>query len=180
MGETVAVIGEELSDSPALDAADVGLSYAHSQDAAKNVSDVIYDGEYSADGAIYCGKSAGLAIRKALVYLNAANIGEFLCVFLGITLGFGFCLSPLQILLLNLITDTFPVMCLAGASKHLKEKNFAFVYITGIILGILALALYKILIGIAVAEALASWLTFALLAIGELVLAIPVYFSGRR
>ena len=180
MGETVAVIGEELSDSPALDAADVGLSYAHSQDAAKNVSDVIYDGEYSADGAIYCGKSANLAIRKALVYLNAANIGEFICVFLGITLGFGFCLTPLQILLLNLITDTFPVMWLAGASKHKKEKNFAFIYITGIILGIIALALHKILIGIEVSEVLASWITFALLAVGELILAIPVYFSGRR
>ena len=125
-------------------------------------------------------RTAPILFRKALVYLNAANIGEFICVFLGIMFGFGFCLSPLQILLLNLITDTFPVMWLAGTSKHLKEKNFAFVYITGIALGILALALYKILISIAVAQALASWLAFALLAVGELILAIPVYFSGRR
>ena len=180
IGETVAVIGEELSDSPALDAADVGLSYAHSQDAAKNVSDVIYDGGNSADGAIYCGKASGLAIRKALIYLNAANIGEFICVFLGITLGFGFCLSPLQILLLNLITDTFPVMLLSGITKHKKEKSFVFVYITGIILGVLALALYKILLSMSIGEVLASWFTFALLAVGEVILAIPVCFSGRR
>lgn len=177
-GSVVAAIGDSLADAPALDASDVGMSDIHAQDAAKDASGVILRGESGADEAIVRGKILRTNIRRAVTYLAAANTAELLAVLISVALGFGFPVAPWQILAINLITDTFPALLLARGN-HLQRRNTRFAYIWGIVLGLIIPAAFKIISGLYSAE-LAQWAVFAGLTVGEIALALPMYYMGRK
>ena len=59
-------------------------------------------------------------IRKFVGYLISCNIGEVLLIFIAILIGWGSPLLPLQILWVNLVTDTLPAFAL-GLEK--KERD---------------------------------------------------------
>ena len=177
-GYSVASVGDGISDAPALDASDVGMSELHASDAAKDASDVVFDGSFSADRAIIRGKIIRTNIRRAVTYLAAANTAELICVLLSAACGFGFPLTALQILLVNLITDTFPALLLVRGG-FLQKNPSRMAYIWGTVLGLLMPFVFRVLTQ-STGLFLAQWITFAALTVGELLLVLPMYFAGRR
>ncbi len=180
MGKTVCMLGEDSSDAAALSAASVGISSVRAKDAAKNASDIVFDGTTSADRAIYLGKRIRSSGERAKAYLLATNVSEVVAVLLSLLCGFGFPLGALQILLINLITDTFPVFAISRAARGGEVKGILLL-VLGIVIGVLAPFVWKLSMSyFMVSETLASWITFGYLTVFELVLMIPSIFLGRE
>jgi Ca2+-transporting ATPase len=62
--------------------------------------------------AVFQGRTIYENIRKFVVYLLSCNIGEVLIMFIAIILGYPAPLLPLQLLWLNLVTDSFPALAI--------------------------------------------------------------------
>lgn len=62
--------------------------------------------------AVKHGRSIYENIRKAIHFLIATNIGEIVTIFLGLLLGMNSPLLAIQLLWINLVTDSFPAIAL--------------------------------------------------------------------
>lgn len=96
-------------------------------DVAKNASDMILadDNFVTIIEAVKTGRHIYQNIKKAIHFLISTNIGEIVAIFLGLLLGLDTPLLAIQLLWLNLITDSLPAIALGlePADKNIMNKK---------------------------------------------------------
>ena len=163
-GKVTAMTGDGINDAPSIKTADIGIAMGSGTDVTKSASDmVIADDNFT---TIVCavreGRRISANIRKTIQFFLSTNLAEVLAILVASLVFFknNFLLST-QLLWLNLITDSFPVLALGmekedadimktppvRAEKSLFSKSsvasicFFGVYITAVTIGVYAVAL---------------------------------------
>lgn len=128
---------------------------------AKNASDMILadDNFVTIIEAVKTGRHIYENIKKAIHFLLATNIGEIVTIFMGLLLGIETPLLAIQLLWINLVTDSFPAIALGlepidkeiMKKKPINSKKSIFsdglwekIFVEGIMIGMLTLFAFSL------------------------------------